>query len=238
LSSALYWLEQFHLDGLRVDGVASMLYRDYGRQAGEWIPNAHGGHEYLEAVELLQRLNTAIAREQPSTITMAEESTAWPYVTGPVERGGLGFSYKWDMGWMHDTLAYLARDPVHRKHHHNQLTMRGLYAFSERFVLPLSHDEVVYGKGSLLGRMPGDRWQQFATLRLLYAYMYSQPGKKLLFMGSELEPRREPRLAPARRAAASPAPAAGRRAQPAVPRRGRAPRARLRSGRISLDRRR
>jgi 1,4-alpha-glucan branching enzyme len=163
-----------------------MLYRDYSRKPGEWIPNARGGNEYLEAVELLQRLNAAIAREQPSAITVAEESTAWPHVTGPPQGGGLGFSYKWDMGWMHDTLAYLARDPVHRKYHHNQLTMRGLYAFSERFVLPLSHDEVVHGKGSLLARMPGDRWQQLASLRLLYAYMYSQPGKKLLFMGSEL----------------------------------------------------
>jgi 1,4-alpha-glucan branching enzyme len=191
LSSALYWLEQFHVDGLRVDGVASMLYRDYSRKPGEWIPNARGGNEYFEAVELLQRLNTAIAREQPSAITVAEESTAWPHVTGPTRDAGLGFSYKWDMGWMHDTLVYLAHDPVHRKYHHNQLTMRGLYAFSERFVLPLSHDEVVHGKGSLLARMPGDRWQQLATLRLLYTYMYSQPGKKLLFMGSEFGPIRE-----------------------------------------------
>jgi 1,4-alpha-glucan branching enzyme len=185
LSSALYWLEQFHIDGLRVDGVASMIYRDYSRRPGEWIPNARGGREYFEAVELLQRLNTAIAREQPSAITVAEESTAWPHVTGPVDHGGLGFSYKWDMGWMHDTLAYLARDPIHRKYHHNQLTFRGVYAWSERFLLPLSHDEVVYGKRSLLRRMPGDSWQQFATLRLLYAYQYSQPGKKLLFMGGE-----------------------------------------------------
>jgi len=185
LSSALYWLEQFHVDGLRVDGVASMLYRDYGRRPGEWIPNAQGGKEYFEAVELVQRLNTAIAREQPAAITIAEESTAWPHVTGGVDRGGLGFSYKWDMGWMHDTLAYLAHDPIHRRYHHNQLTFRGVYAFAERFVLPLSHDEVVYGKRSLLSRLPGDRWQQFASLRLLYAYMYSQPGKKLLFMGGE-----------------------------------------------------
>jgi 1,4-alpha-glucan branching enzyme len=186
LSSALFWLEEFHVDGLRVDGVASMLYRDYSRRAGEWIPNAQGGREYFEAVELLRRLNTAIGREQPAAITVAEESTAWPHVTGPADAGGLGFSYKWDMGWMHDTLAYFAHDPIHRKYHHNQLTMRGLYAWSERFVLPLSHDEVVHGKGSLLGRMPGDRWQQFANLRLLLAYMYSQPGKKLLFMGGEL----------------------------------------------------
>ncbi len=186
LSSALYWLEKFHVDGLRVDGVASMLYRDYSRKRGEWIPNAQGGNEYFEAVELIQRLNEAIAREQPGTITVAEESTAWPGVTRDQVTGGLGFSYKWDMGWMHDTLAYLATDPIHRKHKHGQLTMRGLYAWSERFVLPLSHDEVVHGKGSLLRKFPGDRWQKLATLRLLYAYMYSLPGKKLLFMGSEL----------------------------------------------------
>ena len=186
LSSALYWLERFHIDGLRVDGVASMLYRDYGRKPGEWIPNDKGGNEYVEAVELLQRLNEAIAREQPAAVTIAEESTAWPKVTAKVGEGGLGFSYKWDMGWMHDTLRYLARDPVHRRHHHNELTFRGMYAWSERFVMPLSHDEVVYGKGSLLGKMPGDRWQKLANLRLLYAYLWSQPGKKLLFMGGEL----------------------------------------------------
>ncbi|MBA3459084.1 MAG: 1,4-alpha-glucan branching protein GlgB, partial [Deltaproteobacteria bacterium] len=191
LSSALFWLDRFHLDGLRVDGVASMLYRDYGRQPGEWIPNERGGNEYLEAVELLQRLTTAIGREQPDTVTIAEESTAWPLVSGPVDRGGLGFSYKWDMGWMHDTLAYLNRDPIHRRHHHDQLTMRGLYAFSERFVLPLSHDEVVLLKGSLLGKMAGDDWQKFAGLRLLYGYMFAMTGKKLLFMGSELAPWRE-----------------------------------------------
>ncbi len=191
LSSALFWLERFHIDGLRVDGVASMIYRDYGRKAGEWIPNAEGGNQYWEAVELLQRLNEAIAREQPDTVTVAEESTAWPQVTGPVAERGLGFHFKWDMGWMHDTLKYFNRDPIHRRHHHHELTMRGLYAFSERFVLPLSHDEVVHGKGSLLAKMPGDRWQKFASLRLLYAYMYSQPGKKLLFMGSELAQWRE-----------------------------------------------
>jgi 1,4-alpha-glucan branching enzyme len=191
LSSALFWLDRFHVDGLRVDGVASMLYRDYGRKPGEWVPNVHGGNEYIEAVELLRRLNDAIHREAPDTITVAEESTAWPHVTGAVASGGLGFSYKWDMGWMHDTLKYLAEDPIHRRHHHHELTMRGLYAFSERFVLPLSHDEVVHGKRSLLGKMPGDRWQKFANLRLLYAYMYSQPGKKLLFMGSELAQWRE-----------------------------------------------
>jgi 1,4-alpha-glucan branching enzyme len=186
LSSALFWLDRFHVDGLRVDGVASMLYRDYARKAGEWLPNARGGNEYFEAVELLQRLHDALAREQPGVITVAEESTAWPKVTAPTGEGGLGFTYKWDMGWMHDTLQYFARDPVHRRHHHNELTFRGLYAFSERFVLPLSHDEVVHGKGSLLGKMPGDRWQKLANLRLLYAYQWSQPGKKLLFMGGEL----------------------------------------------------
>jgi 1,4-alpha-glucan branching enzyme len=168
-----------------------MLYRDYSRKPGEWIPNAKGGNEYFEAVELIQRLNEAIQREQPGTVTIAEESTAWPGVTRDQAKGGLGFSYKWDMGWMHDTLSYLARDPIHRSHHHNQLTMRGLYAWTEHFVLPLSHDEVVHGKGSLLNKLPGDRWQQLATLRLLYAYMYSLPGKKLLFMGSELAQLRE-----------------------------------------------
>ena len=186
LSSALFWLERYHVDGLRVDGVASMLYRDYGRKPGEWIPNAKGGNEYFEAVELLQRLNEAIAREQPAAITIAEESTAWPKVTGATSEGGLGFSYKWDMGWMHDTLRYLARDPVHRKHHHGELTFRGVYAWSENFVMPLSHDEVVYGKGSLIAKMPGDRWRKFANLRLLYAYQWSLPGKKLVFMGDEL----------------------------------------------------
>ena len=188
IASALFWLGEFHLDGLRVDGVASMLYRDYGRKAGEWIPNAHGGNEYLEAVELLRMLNAAVAREHPDTFTVAEESTAWPHVTGAE---GLGFTYKWDMGWMHDTLQYLERDPIHRKFHHNELTMRGLYAWSERFVLPLSHDEVVYGKHALVAKFPGDAWQQLATLRLLYAYMWSLPGKKLLFMGDELAARRE-----------------------------------------------
>ncbi|HEU0031515.1 MAG TPA: 1,4-alpha-glucan branching protein GlgB [Kofleriaceae bacterium] len=186
LSSAVAWLERFHIDGLRVDGVASMLYRDYGRKPGEWVPNAQGGNEYVEAVELLRRLNDTIAADYSDVITVAEESTAWPQVTGATKDGGLGFTFKWDMGWMHDTLKYLAREPAERRRHHNELTMRGLYAWNERFVLPLSHDEVVYGKRSLLGKMPGDRWRQFANLRLLYAYMYSQPGKKLLFMGDEL----------------------------------------------------
>ncbi|MBK9035517.1 MAG: 1,4-alpha-glucan branching protein GlgB [Myxococcales bacterium] len=190
LSSALAWIDRFHVDGLRVDGVATMLYRDYGRKDGEWVANAHGGNQNEEAVVLLQRLNAAIRRERPDVVTIAEESTAWPHVTGPAA-DGLGFDYKWDMGWMHDTLAYFAREPVHRRHHHGELTMRGLYLYAEAFVLPLSHDEVVHGKRSLLGKMPGDRWQQFANLRLLYAYMYSQPGKKLLFMGAELAADRE-----------------------------------------------
>jgi 1,4-alpha-glucan branching enzyme len=168
-----------------------MLYRDYSRAAGQWIPNSRGGNEYFEAVELLQGLNAAISRERPDTITVAEESTAWPGVTRSSKEGGLGFSYKWDMGWMHDTLKYLAHDPVHRRFHHNLLTMRGLYGWAEHFVLPLSHDEVVHGKGSLIRKMPGDRWQQFANLRLLLAYMYTLPGKKLLFMGSEFAQERE-----------------------------------------------
>jgi len=188
LASARFWIERYHVDGLRVDGVASMLYRDYGRRAGTWLPNDRGGNEYFEAVELLQRLNDSIPRD---AITLAEESTAWPHVTGPTRDHGLGFTYKWDMGWMHDTLAYFARDPIHRKHNHHQLTFRGVYAFSEHFVMPLSHDEVVYGKGSLLAKMPGDEWQKFANLRLLLAYLYCQPGKKLLFMGAELAQWRE-----------------------------------------------
>jgi len=188
LASAKFWLERYHVDGLRVDGVASMLYRDYGRKPGTWLPNSTGGNEYFEAVELLQRLNGALPAD---AITIAEESTAWPHVTGSVQSHGLGFSYKWDMGWMHDTLAYFARDPIHRKQHHGQITFRGVYAWNEHFVMPLSHDEVVYGKGSLLAKMPGDQWQKFANLRLLLAYLYCLPGKKLLFMGNELAQWRE-----------------------------------------------
>jgi len=171
--------------------VASMLYLDYSRQEGEWIPNRYGGNENLEAIEFLQCLNKEVYRQFPSVQMIAEESTAWPMVSRPLYLGGLGFGYKWDMGWMHDTLAYLARDPIHRKHHHQQLTFRGLYAFSENYMLPLSHDEVVHGKGSLLDKMPGDRWQQFANLRVLFGNMFAQPAKKLIFMGGEFGQWRE-----------------------------------------------
>jgi 1,4-alpha-glucan branching enzyme len=191
LSSALYWLDVFHADGLRVDAVASMLYLDYSRAAGEWVPNAFGGRENLEAVSFLRDLNTAVYREHPDTQTIAEESTSWPMVSRPLYVGGLGFGFKWDMGWMHDTLEYMAQDPVYRKFHHSQLTFRMMYAYSENFVLPLSHDEVVHGKASLYDKMPGDPWQKVANLRLLYAYMYAMPGKKLLFMGAEIGQHRE-----------------------------------------------
>ncbi|HWB74974.1 MAG TPA: 1,4-alpha-glucan branching protein GlgB [Nannocystaceae bacterium] len=191
LSSARFWLDRYHVDGLRVDGVASMLYLDYSRKAGEWIPNAQGGRENLEAITLLRDLNTMVYRDFPDVQTYAEESTAWPMVSRPVHIGGLGFGFKWDMGWMHDTLAYFSRDPVHRKFHHGQLTFRSLYAWHESFVLPLSHDEVVHGKYSLLEKLPGDVWQKFANLRLLLAYMFGNSGKKLLFMGSELAQRHE-----------------------------------------------
>jgi len=185
LSSAMFWLDAYHADGLRVDGVASMLFRDYARKEGEWIPNQFGGRENLEAVEMLRAMNESVYLAHPGAQTIAEESTTWPDVSKPASMGGLGFGFKWDMGWMHDTLKYLARDPFYRHYHHDELTFRSMYAYSENFVLPLSHDEVVYGKGSLIGKMPGDDWQKFANLRLLYAYMWSQPGKKLLFMGGE-----------------------------------------------------
>ncbi|MGH7583984.1 MAG: 1,4-alpha-glucan branching protein GlgB [Gemmatimonadales bacterium] len=191
LSSAVYWLHVFHADGLRVDAVASMLYLDYSRKAGEWIPNVYGGRENLDAVGFLRRVNETVYADEPGIVTVAEESTAWPMVSRPTYLGGLGFGFKWDMGWMHDTLQYTSRDPVFRRHHHNELTFRGMYAFTENFVLPLSHDEVVHGKHSLLEKMPGDEWQQFANLRLLFGYMYTQPGKKLLFMGGEFAQRRE-----------------------------------------------
>jgi len=185
LSSAMLWLDKYHVDGLRVDAVASMLYLDYSRRAGEWVPNRFGGKENLEAIAFLRRLNEDIYLAHRDVQTIAEESTAWPMVSRPTHLGGLGFGLKWDMGFMHDTLQYMALDPVHRKYHHNRLTFRLLYAFNENFVLPYSHDEVVHGKGSMLARMPGDTWQKFANLRLLYGYLFGQPGKKLLFMGNE-----------------------------------------------------
>jgi len=191
LSSALYWLDEYHVDGLRVDAVASMLYLDYSRKHGEWVPNEFGGRENIEAISFLRRLNEDVYNVHPDVQVIAEESTAWPMVSRPTYVGGLGFGMKWDMGWMHDTLQYFSHDPVHRKFHHNNLTFRMMYAFTENFVLPLSHDEVVHGKGSLLGKMPGDEWQRFANLRLLYAHMYANPGKKLLFMGGDIGQYRE-----------------------------------------------
>ena len=191
VGSALYWLERYNVDGLRVDAVTSMLYRDYSRRAGEWIPNVHGGRENLEAIRFLQRTNEVITSERPGAITLAEESSAFPGVSRAVAAGGLGFNFKWNMGWMHDTLQYMAREPIHRAHHHNEMTFGLIYAFNENFVLPLSHDEVVHGKGSLLQKMPGDTWQRFANLRAYYGFMWGHPGKKLLFMGCEFAQDRE-----------------------------------------------
>ena len=191
VASALYWVERFDIDGLRVDAVASMLYRDYSRKSGEWIPNALGGRENLEAIALLKRVNEVVGSERPQAVTLAEESTAFPAVSRPTYAGGLGFHYKWNMGWMHDTLAYMAREPIHRRWHHGEMTFGLVYAFNENFVLPISHDEVVHGKGSLLHKMPGDRWQQFANLRAYLGFMWGHPGKKLLFMGCEFAQERE-----------------------------------------------
>ncbi len=185
VANALFWLEEYHVDGLRVDAVASMLYLDYSRKQGEWLPNKHGGRENEEAIKFMQELNSLVHTKHPGVMVIAEESTAWPKVTGKTSENGLEYDLKWNMGWMHDTLSYFSKDPIYRKHHHHSLTFGLIYAFSEKFILPLSHDEVVYGKGSVLGKMPGDRWQKFANLRALYAWMWAHPGKKLLFMGSE-----------------------------------------------------
>lgn len=191
MSSAYFWLREFHADGLRIDAVSSMLYLDYSRRPGEWIPNKYGGNENLEAIDFIRDLNNMVHREFPGAVSIAEESTAWGGVTAPPEKGGLGFDFKWNMGWMHDSLLYFSRDPIYRRYHQGELSFSMVYAYSERYILPLSHDEVVHGKGSLFGKMPGDSWQKYANLRLCFAYMFTFPGKKLLFMGSELAPERE-----------------------------------------------
>ncbi len=191
IGSALYWLEQWHVDGLRVDAVASMLYRDYSRKEGEWIPNQYGGRENLESIAFLQDLSRAVKERVPGAVLIAEESTSFPNVSRPASEGGLGFDFKWNMGWMHDTLHYIEEQPIYRRWHHGEISFGLVYAFSERFMLPLSHDEVVYGKGSMIGKMPGDEWQRFANLRAYYGFMWGHPGKKLMFMGGEIAQERE-----------------------------------------------
>jgi 1,4-alpha-glucan branching enzyme len=191
ISNAYYWLEEFHIDGMRVDGVASMLYLDYSREVGQWVPNKYGGNENLEAVELLQQTNFHAYRQEPGVVMVAEESTSWPGVTQSTEHGGLGFGFKWNMGWMNDSLRYLGREPIYRQYHHHEMTFAMAYAYSENFILPISHDEVVHGKGSMFERAPQDEWRKFGTLRAFYAFMWSHPGKKLLFMGTEFGQRRE-----------------------------------------------